>query len=92
MKQGRVMKNIEGTIRTIDCGNGVYELRKDIDVLAIIPQKKQRNTGKILFALGTVGIFTGAAVALILLAPAFSTILMAVVAWCMFAAINSKEE
>lgn len=86
----RTVANIPGTIRAIDTGNGMCELRKDIDVLTIIPQKKQRST-KLIMTLGSIGIFGGAAAALILLAPAFSTILMAVVAWLMFAAASGTE-
>ena len=86
----RSMKNIPGTIRAIDLGNGICELRKDPDVLCIIPERKQRNE-KLLWTLGSIGIFGGAAVALLLLAPAFSTILMAVVAWMMFASMCGEE-
>ena len=89
--KGRTVKNIEGAIRTVDCGNGVYELVKDPDVLTIMPERKQRNT-KLIWTLGGFGIFGGAAVALILLAPAFSTLLMALIAWMMFAAAATKTE
>lgn len=89
--KGRTMKNIPGTIRAIDLGNGICELRKDPDVLTIIPVRKKRNT-RLLFAIGTAAIFAGAAVAMLILAPAFSTLLFAVVAWCGFAAASGKEE
>lgn len=88
--RGRAVANIPGTIRAIDTGNGMCELRKDIDVLTIIPQKKRRSE-KLIWTLGSIGIFGGAAAALILLAPAFSTILMAVVAWLMFAVASGAE-
>ena len=89
MKQGRVMRNIEGTIRAIDRGDGVCELIKDIDVLTIIPERKKHSMK--LITLGTLAMFIAAAVALIWLAPAFGVLLFAVIAWTMFAALASGE-
>lgn len=89
--RGREVRNIPGTIRAIDLGNGVCELRKDIDVLTIIPERKQRSN-KLLLTLGTVGIFGGAAVAFICLAPPLGILLMSVVAWLMFAAASTTEK
>lgn len=88
---GRVLRNTEGAIRTIDEGNGIYRLQKDIDVLEIIKIKEPRNS-KLLLTLGTVGIFGGAAAAVICLAPPIGIMLMAVVAWCLFAANSTKTE
>ncbi len=88
---GRVLRNTEGAIRTIDEGNGIYRLQKDIDVLEIIKTKEPRNS-KLLLTLGTVGIFGGAAAAVICLAPPIGIILMSVVAWCMFSALATDEK
>lgn len=90
MKQGRVMRNIEGTIRAIDRGDGVCELIKDIDVLTIIPERKKHSMK--LVTLGTLALFIAAAVTMICLAPAFGVLLFALVAWTMFAALATGEE
>ena len=89
MKQGRVMRNIEGTIRTVECGDGIFELVKDIDVMTITPERKKNNVK--LITIGTLALFIGMAVALIWLAPAFGTLLFALVAWTMFAALATGE-
>ena len=85
------MRNIPGTVRAIDRGDGICELRKDPDVLCIIQQRPKRST-KALAVLGTVGIFLGAALAIIYMAPAFGTILFALLAGLVFASIVTKEE
>ena len=90
MKQGRVMRNIEGTIRAIDRGDGVCELIKDIDVLTIIPERKKHSMK--LITLGTLALFIAAAVTMIMIAPAFGVLLFALVAWTMFAALATGEE
>ena len=90
MKQGRVMRNIEGTIRAIDRGDGVCELIKDIDVLTIIPERKKHSMK--LITLGTLALFIAAAVTMIMIAPAFGTLLFALVAWTMFAALATGED
>lgn len=88
---GRVLRNTEGTIRAIDEGNGICRLQKDIDVLEIIKTKEPHNN-RLLLTLGTVGIFGGAAVAFICLAPPLGILLMSVVAWLMFAAASTTEK
>ena len=88
---GRVLRNPEGAIRTIDEGNGIYRLQKDLDVLEIIKIKEPRNSC-LLLTLGTIGIFGGAAAAVICLAPPIGIILMSVVAWCMFSALATNEK
>lgn len=85
MKQGRVMRNTEGAIRTVECGNGIYELVKEPDVLEIIPIRSRKNTK--LITVGTLAMFIAAAVTMILIAPAFGVLLFAIVAWTMFAAL-----
>ena len=90
MKQGRVMRNTEGTIRTVECGNGIYELVKEPDVLEIIPVRSRKNVE--LITLGTLALFIAAAVTMIMIAPAFGTLLFALVAWTMFAALATGEE
>lgn len=90
MKQGRVMRNIEGTIRAIDRGDGVCELIKDIDVLTIIPERKKHSMK--LITLGTLALFIAAAVTMIMIAPAFGVLLFALVAWTLFAALATGEE
>lgn len=90
MKQGRVMRNIEGTIRAIDRGDGICELIKDIDVLTIIPERKKHSMK--LITLGTLALFIAAAVTMIMIAPAFGVLLFALVAWTMFAALATGEE
>ena len=89
MKQGRVMRNIEGTIRAIDRGDGICELIKDIDVLTIIPERKKHSMK--LITLGTLALFIAAAVTMIMIAPAFGVLLFALVAWTMFAALATGE-
>ena len=90
MKQGRVMRNTEGAIRTVECGKGIYELVKEPDVLEIIPVRSRKNVE--LITVGTLAMFVAAAVALIVIAPAFGVLLFAVVAWTLFAAIATGEE
>lgn len=90
MKQGRVMRNIEGTIRAIDRGDGICELIKDIDVLTIIPEHKKHSMK--LITLGTLALFIAAAVTMIMIAPAFGVLLFALIAWTMFAALATGEE
>ena len=89
MKQGRVMRNIEGTIRTVECGDGVFELVKDIDVLTITPERKKHSVK--LITLGTLALFIAAAVTMIMIAPAFGVLLFALVAWTLFAALATGE-
>ena len=84
------MRNIEGTIRAIDRGDGVCELIKDIDVLTIIPERKKHSMK--LITLGTLALFIAAAVTMIMIAPAFGVLLFALVAWTMFAALATGEE
>ena len=84
------MRNIEGTIRAIDRGDGVCELIKDIDVLTIIPERKKHSMK--LITLGTLALFIAAAVMMIMIAPAFGVLLFALVAWTMFAALATGEE
>lgn len=88
---GRVLRNTEGTIRAIDEGNGICRLQKDIDVLEIIKTKEPHNN-RLLLTLGTVGIFGGAAAAVIFLAPPIGILLMSVVAWLMFSAAATNEQ
>ena len=89
MKQGRVMKNIEGTIRTVECGKGIYELVKEPDVLEIIPVRSRKNVE--LITVGTLALFIAAAVTMIMIAPAFGVLLFALVAWTLFAALATGE-
>ena len=84
------MKNVPGIVRAVDRGNGICELVREPDVLCIRPIRKKRS--RLLSALGTIGIFLAAAVAVILLAPALGTILFGVLAGCMFFGMTSKEE
>ena len=84
------MRNTEGTIRTVECGNGIYELVKEPDVLEIIPVRSRKNVE--LITLGTLALFIAAAVTMIMIAPAFGTLLFALVAWTMFAALATGEE
>lgn len=91
MKQGRVMRNTEGAIRAIDEGNGICRLQKDIDVLEIIKTEEPRNS-RLPLTLGTIGIFGGAAAAVIFLAPPIGILLMSVVAWLMFSALATNEK
>lgn len=88
----REMKNIPGTIRAIDRGNGICELVKAPDVLCFLPVRKKRKFRKVLSILGTVGLFLAAALAVICLAPALGTILFGVLAGVMCAAMLSGEE
>ena len=89
MKQGRVMRNTEGTIRTVECGKGIYEPVKEPDVLEIIPVRSRKNVE--LITVGTLALFIAAAVTMIMIAPAFGTLLFALVAWTMFAALATGE-
>lgn len=88
--KGRVMRNTEGAIRTVECGNGIYELVKEPDVLEIIPVRSRKNVE--LITVGTLAMFVAAAVALIVIAPAFGVLLFALVAWTLFAAIATGED
>lgn len=88
----REMANVPGVIRAIDRGNGICELVKEPDVLCVMPVRRRRKIRKLLSFLGTIGLFIGAAVAIICLAPALGTILFAVVAGLMFAAMMAGEE
>ena len=88
--KGRTMRNIEGAIRTVECEKGIYELVKEPDVLEIIPVRGKKHTE--LITVGTLALFIGIAVALIVMAPAFGVLLFAVVAWTMFAAMVTGEE
>lgn len=87
--KGRVMRNTEGAIRTVECGKGIYELVKEPDVLEIIPVRSRKNVE--LITVGTLALFIAAAVALIVIAPAFGVLLFALVAWTMFAALATGE-
>lgn len=87
----REMKNIPGIVRAVDRGNGICELVREPDVLCIKPVHR-RKYRRLLSAIGTAGFFGGAALAVILLAPALGTILFGVVAGCMFFAMASKEK
>lgn len=91
MEKGRTVKNIPGEIRAVDIGNGICEIRKDPDVLCIIPHKKKRDTSGILFAVISVALMVGAIAAIIYLAPPIGTLLFALVAWCGFAGMLAKE-
>lgn len=84
------MRNTEGAIRTVECGNGIYELVKEPDVLEIIPIRSRKNTK--LITVGTLAMFVGMAAALIVMAPAFGVLLMSVIAWLIFAAASSDKE
>lgn len=86
------MTNVPGVIRAIDRGNGVCELVKEPDVLCVMPVRRRRRTKKLLSILGAVGVFVGAAAAIIYLTPALGTILFAVVAGLMFAALMTGED
>ena len=88
--KGRVMRNTEGAIRTVECGNGIYELVKEPDVLEIIPVRSRKNVE--LITVGTLAMFVAAAVALIVIAPAFGVLLFELVAWTLFAAIATGED
>ena len=88
--KGRVMRNTEGAIRTVECGKGIYELVKEPDVLEIIPVRSRKNTK--LITVGTLAMFVGMAAALIVMAPAFGVLLMSVIAWLIFAAASSDKE
>ena len=95
MKKGRTMElvNIPGTVRAIDQGNGICELMPpEPSVLCVIPVRKKSRLQKALPYLGTAGIIGGAAVAVILLAPAFGTLLFGTLAGLMFMAMLLKEE
>ena len=92
MEKGRTVTNIPGAIRTVECGNGIYELVKEPDVLTIVPVRSRRKFRKLLSVIGTVGTFVGAALAIIYLAPALGTILFAVLAGLMFLAMLSGED
>lgn len=83
--------------------NGLTELRREIDAICILPRRAQDTQRtrqkrrkqiirKILSVLGTLGIFLGAAAAVIYMAPAFGTILFAVIAWCGFAVAMTGAE
>ena len=89
MKQGRVMRNTEGAIRTVECGKGIYELVKEPDVLEIIPVRSRKNVE--LITVGTLALFIAAAVMMIMIAPAFGVLLFALVAWTLFAALATGE-
>lgn len=93
MKKGRsnMITNIPGAIRTVECGNGIYELVKEPDVLCVIPVRKRSWIRKALPWLGLAGIIGGAAVAVIVMAPAFGTLLFATVSGLMFAAMLAGE-
>ena len=54
-------------------------------------KKREMEVRKIKVVLGTVGIFGGAAAAVVLMAPALGTVLFALLAWCMFAAAATGE-
>lgn len=82
--------NLPGEIRAIDMGNGIYELRKEPDVLCITPMRK-RKRNKVLFMVGTLALFIGTGVALVCIAPPVAVITMALVAWCGFASACGKE-
>ena len=88
--KGRVMRNTEGAIRTVECGKGIYELVKEPDVLEIIPVRSKKNPE--LITVAALALFIGIAVALIVMAPAFGVLLFALVAWTLFAAIATGEE
>lgn len=92
MEKGRTVTNIPGAIRTVDCGNGIYELVKEPDVLTIVPVRSRRKFRKLLSVIGTVGTFAGAALAIIFLAPALGTVLFALIAGVMFLAMLSGED
>lgn len=87
----REMKNIPGIVRAVDRGNGICELVREPDVLCIRPVHR-RKYRKLLSTLGTIGIFLGAALAVILLAPALGTMLFAVIAGVMFMAMMKGDE
>ena len=87
----REMKNVPGIVRAVDRGNGICELVREPDVLIIKPVRR-RKYHKLLSALGTMGIFLGAAAAVICLAPALGTLLFGLIAGCMFFSMVSKEE
>lgn len=86
----REMKNIPGIVRAVDRGNGICELVREPDVLIIKPVRRKYH--KLLSALGTMGIFLGAAAAVICLAPALGTLLFGLIAGCMFFSMVSKED
>lgn len=86
-----MVKNVKGEVRAIDMGNGIYELRKEPDVLCVIPGK-QKRTHKALTVVGTFGIFAGAAAAVIYLAPPIGTVLFALIAWCLFAGMATEDK
>lgn len=87
--KAREMRNIPGVVRAIDRGNGVCELIKEPDALCF--KANRRKNRRLLSALGTVGIFLAAALAVIYLAPALGTILFGVLAGCMFASLCGEE-
>lgn len=91
MEKGRTVTNIPGAIRTVDCGNGIYELVKEPDVLTIIPHKKKRNTTGIILAFVALALTIGAVATIIYLAPPIGTLMFAVIAWCGIAAATTKE-
>ena len=84
MKGRTTLRNIPGTIRAIDRGNGICELLKEPDVLCVMPKRKNRLLRKVVTMLGTAGIIGGAAAALILAAPAFGLFTFALLAWVLF--------
>lgn len=88
----RAMTNVPGVIRAVDRGNGICELVKEPDVLCVMPVRRRRRFRKLLSILGTVGLFIGAAAAIICLAPALGTILFALIAGILFFALMTGEE
>ena len=88
-------------IAEIQQGNGMTELRREIDAICMLPrrsslqareERKKQIIRKVASVLGTLAIFLGAAAAVIYMAPALGTILFAVVAWCGFAGMMVENE
>ena len=91
MRGKTVVKNIPGTIRAVDTGKGFYEFQKEPDVLCIRPKRKNRIKQGAILTAGAVGIVGGAVLAILYLAPAFGTILFALLAVCLFGKVAYGE-
>ncbi len=98
----RKLTNVQGGVLEIDRGEGQTQLAKEIDAICMLPRKdtsmlqarearKRQILRKIITVMGTLGIFLGAAAAVIYMAPALGTVLFAVIAWCGFAGMMTGE-
>lgn len=92
----KMMRTCPEGIVEIQQDNGITELRREIDAWcfpAVMEKPKKKSVlQKAVPAIGTAALFTGAAAAVIFLAPALGTILFAMIAWLMFAAAVTEKE